>query len=83
MLAIAPERVRLDRAEAGDRRPIGTLLPLLRAHGVRAVSANGVLGDPAGATAGRGSPAAGRRRRRVSVDTARGMADGSTMEVTG
>ncbi len=30
MLAIAPGRVRLDRAEAGDRRPIGTLLPLLR-----------------------------------------------------
>ena len=35
MLAIAPGRVRLDRAEAGDRRPIGTLLPLLRQQGVR------------------------------------------------
>jgi mycofactocin precursor peptide peptidase len=46
MLAIAPERVHLDRAEAGDLRPIGTLLPLLSEHGVRAVSANGVLGDP-------------------------------------
>ncbi len=54
MLAIAPERVHLDRAEAGDRRPIGTLLPILRRHGVRAVSPNGVLGDPAGATAEEG-----------------------------
>ncbi len=64
MLAIAPGRVRLDRAEAGDRRPIGTLLPLLRQQGVRAISANGVLGDPSGATAGEGQPAAGRSRRR-------------------
>ncbi|MGD0393660.1 MAG: mycofactocin biosynthesis peptidyl-dipeptidase MftE [Acidimicrobiales bacterium] len=54
MLAIAPERVHLGRAEAGDRRPIGTLLPILRRRGVRAVSPNGVLGDPAGATAEEG-----------------------------
>ena len=54
MLAIAPERVRLERAEAGDRRPIGALLPLLVEGGVRAVSANGVLGDPTGATADEG-----------------------------
>jgi len=50
MLAIAPERVTLDRAEPGDTRPLDELLPLLRAAGVRPVSANGVLGDPAGAT---------------------------------
>ena len=54
MLAVAPDRVLLDRAEAGDRRPIGTLLPILRRQGVRAVSPNGVLGDPAGATAEQG-----------------------------
>jgi creatinine amidohydrolase len=30
------------------------LLPLLRASAVRAVSANGVLGDPAGASAAEG-----------------------------
>ena len=54
MLAVAPDRVLLDRAEAGDRRPIGTLLPILRRRGVRAVSPNGVLGDPAGATAEQG-----------------------------
>jgi creatinine amidohydrolase len=55
ILAVAPERVRLDRAEAGDRRPIGTLLPILRRQGVRAVSPNGVLGDPAGASAEEGA----------------------------
>jgi creatinine amidohydrolase len=53
-LALAPGRVRLDRAEAGDRRPITELLPVLRASSVRAVSANGVLGDPAGASAAEG-----------------------------
>ena len=54
MLAIAPGRVHLGRAEAGDPRPLATLLPLLRLGGVRSVSANGVLGDPAGASAGEG-----------------------------
>ncbi len=54
MLAIAPDRVHLGRAEAGDQRPIGTLWPLLRERGVRPVSANGVLGDPAGASAEEG-----------------------------
>ncbi len=54
-LALAPGRVRLDRAQAGDRRPIAELLPVLRASSVRAVSANGVLGDPHGASAAEGS----------------------------
>ncbi|HUD17532.1 MAG TPA: mycofactocin biosynthesis peptidyl-dipeptidase MftE [Acidimicrobiales bacterium] len=54
LLAIAPQRVRVDRAEPGDTRPIATLLPLLRDHGVRAVSPNGVLGDPTGASAEEG-----------------------------
>ncbi len=56
MLAIRPDLVHLDRAERGDVRPIGDLLPLLRSDGVRSVSPNGVLGDPAGAT-----PEEGRR----------------------
>ena len=60
MLAIAPERVQLDRAEAGDRRPLGRAAPPPAASGVRAVSANGVLGDPTGATRRRGAPPAGR-----------------------
>ena len=54
MLAIAPDRVHLDRAQAGDLRPLETLLPLLRRHGVRPVSGNGVLGDPSGAESGQG-----------------------------
>ena len=81
MLAIAPERVHLARAEAGDRRPIGALLPLLRERGVRAVSANGVLGDPAGATAGEGHRLLAAAVNEL-VDAARGMTDGSSMEVT-
>ncbi len=54
-LAIDPGHVRLERAEAGDCRPIDVLMPALRAGGVAAVSVNGVLGDPAGATAREGA----------------------------
>jgi mycofactocin precursor peptide peptidase len=54
MLAVRPEWVDLTRAEPGDRRPLDQLLPLLRAGGVRSVSANGVLGDPSGASAEEG-----------------------------
>jgi mycofactocin precursor peptide peptidase len=54
MLALAPGTVRLDAAERGDVRPLAQILPLLRERGVRAVSANGVLGDPAGASAAEG-----------------------------
>lgn len=53
-LAIAPGTVRMDRAQVGDCRPIGALMPVLQAGGIRAVSANGVLGDPTGATAEEG-----------------------------
>ena len=54
MLALAPESVRLDVAEPGTTAPIADLMPTLRAEGVRAVSANGVLGDPLAATAEEG-----------------------------
>jgi creatinine amidohydrolase len=54
MLAIDPGVVRLDRAEAGCTEPIGELMPRLHAEGVRPVSSNGVLGDPAGANADEG-----------------------------
>ncbi len=50
MLHVEPNGVRTDDAVAGETSPIGMLLPRLRAEGVRAVSPNGVLGDPAGAT---------------------------------
>jgi mycofactocin precursor peptide peptidase len=54
-LALAPGRVRLEHAEPGERRPIAELMPALRASSVRAVSANGVLGDPTGASAAEGA----------------------------
>lgn len=54
LLAIAPEAVGLDRAEAGNTALIGDLIDDLRAGGVRAVAPNGVLGDPAGASAAEG-----------------------------
>jgi creatinine amidohydrolase len=54
MLALDPGAVRLDAAVRGDVRPIAEILPMLREQGVRAVSANGVLGDPAGASASEG-----------------------------
>lgn len=54
LLHLAPHRVRLEAAEAGETAPVPDLLPRLRAGGVRAVSPNGVLGDPAGASAAEG-----------------------------
>jgi len=54
MLALAPDWVHLERAAAGNTSPLPEILPRLVAHGVRAVSANGVLGDPHGATADEG-----------------------------
>ncbi len=54
LLAVAPGSVRTARAEAGNRAPLATLMPTLRRDGVAAVSPNGVLGDPAGATAAAG-----------------------------
>jgi creatinine amidohydrolase len=54
MLHLRPDRVRLELAEAGNTSPIATLLPHLRVGGVSAVSVNGVLGDPRGATAEEG-----------------------------
>ena len=54
MLALAPGAVRLDAAEPGDARPISQIMPVLRERGVRAVSGNGVLGDPSGASAAEG-----------------------------
>ena len=49
-LALHPERVLSARAEAGNTTPLDQLMPLLRTGGLRAVTPNGVLGDPRGAT---------------------------------
>lgn len=54
LLALQPSLVDTGAAEPGCTEPLGMLMPALRAGGVRAVSPNGVLGDPGGA-----SPAAG------------------------
>jgi creatinine amidohydrolase len=55
MLHVEPRGVRAALAERGETAPVGELLPRLRAEGVRGVSPNGVLGDPAGASASEGA----------------------------
>jgi mycofactocin system creatininase family protein len=54
MLALAPERVDLRPAAPGNRAPLAELMPRLVREGVRAVSPNGILGDPTGASAAEG-----------------------------
>jgi creatinine amidohydrolase len=54
LLALEPDLVRLGAAAPGDLRPLRELLPVLRDGGVSAVSSNGVLGDPTGASADEG-----------------------------
>jgi len=63
MLHLRPADVRFDLAEAGNITPVAELLPALVAGGVGAVSANGVLGDPAGA-----SPALGEHQLKLMAD---------------
>jgi creatinine amidohydrolase len=55
MLALCAAHVRAERAAAGDVRPLAEVAATLRSAGVGAVSANGVLGDPSGATAREGA----------------------------
>ncbi|MYR08725.1 mycofactocin biosynthesis peptidyl-dipeptidase MftE [Gordonia sp. SID5947] len=55
LLHFSPEHVILSEAAAGNAAPIASLLPALREGGVAAVSDNGVLGDPAGASAEHGA----------------------------
>lgn len=46
MLAVDPTRVRMDLVNVGTTAPISDIIADLRDRGVRAVSENGVLGDP-------------------------------------
>lgn len=55
LLHLSPGKVRMDRAESGNLTPIASLMPSLREGGMVAVSANGVLGDPTGASADEGT----------------------------
>ncbi len=51
MLHLAPDKVRMDKAAAGQTAPLEQILPLIMSQGVRAASPTGVLGDPTGASA--------------------------------
>jgi mycofactocin system creatininase family protein len=54
-LALSPARVRVSVAAAGATESLASMLPSLRRSGVLAVSPNGVLGDPTGASASEGA----------------------------
>lgn len=68
LLALAPEAVRAEQARAGCVEPLAAILPRLREGGVAAVSANGVLGDPAGASAEAGRALLGHWATRLAAD---------------
>jgi creatinine amidohydrolase len=72
MLHLRPGDVRLDLAEKGNTAPLAELLPAMARGGVAAVSGNGVLGDPTGATAGRGR----RLLEQMARDTAAAVSSG-------
>lgn len=50
MLYLRPGAVDLQRAVPGNTTPVAELMPRLAAGGVAAVSPNGILGDPTGAS---------------------------------
>ena len=79
MLHLAPDRVRFDHAEPGNVEPIETLLPQLRSSGVAALSENGVLGDPTGATAAEGAQLFDQLAIRCRAALARWKPDGRGM----
>ncbi len=54
VLALRPHTVRLERTEPGNIEPLPQLIDRLREGGTAAVSANGVLGDPRGASGSEG-----------------------------
>jgi mycofactocin precursor peptide peptidase len=54
LLAIRPDLVSLEMAQAGNTAPLQELIGELRWHGVRRLSPNGVLGDPSGASRDQG-----------------------------
>lgn len=64
-LVIDGERVRSHLAQRGDCRPIAEIAATLRTDGVRAVSPNGVLGDPRDATVAQGEALLDRMTREL------------------
>lgn len=71
MLHLRPGDVRLDLAEPGNTASLAELLPLMIAGGVMAVSPNGVLGDPTGASASEGAALLDSMVRDVATVTSR------------
>lgn len=69
VLALDAAAVRTDARASGNTAPLAELMPLLRSGGTLAASPNGVLGDPAGASAAEGeamlAEIAGRLRERL------------------
>jgi len=55
MMSIAPQLVRGDAMAPGNTTPLAELFGTLSSAGVAAASANGVLGDPTGASAAEGA----------------------------
>jgi creatinine amidohydrolase len=83
VLHVEPGLVREELAEAGETTAIGALLPRLRAEGVRAVSPDGVLGDPAGASAAEGAELLAALADRLLGAAARWTVDEATGRLLG
>lgn len=73
MLHLRPASVRRELAVAGNVQPLQEILPAMLAQGVGAVSTNGVLGDPAGASAEEGR----RVLDAMVADVVRAVAEGA------
>jgi len=78
MLHLAPQRVQMDAAEPGSKEPFADVLPRLRDAGVHVVSANGVLGDPRGASAAEGAALLDRMIREVAESITESMVEPRT-----
>lgn len=65
LLHLAPHLVHLERAAAGNTQPLPEILPILVSSGIRAVSPNGVLGDPSGASSAEGRQVMGEMVRHI------------------
>jgi mycofactocin system creatininase family protein len=68
MLHLRPRSVRLHQAEPGNRGTLTELLPAMREGGIKAVSSNGVLGDPTGASSEEGAQVLARIVERAQSD---------------
>ncbi|GAT82319.1 creatininase [Streptomyces sp. F-3] len=68
MLRLRYAAVRSERAVAGPTEPVPLLMDRLIAESVRGVSPSGVLGDPAGASAGEGERLLDRMADRLAED---------------